>query len=147
MPLIFHFTQPESAEQFASYYGLRWRILRAPWDQPRGSERDEFEDIANHLMATDSAGRLVGVGRLHKNTDTEAQIRYLAIEVDCRGLGVGRAIVQQLESMACAQGTQRIVLNSRKDVVGFYERLGYRVVEAGLTLFGHVEHSKMEKVW
>ena len=34
---------PQNPEEFERYRDLRWRILRAPWNQPRGSELDEIE--------------------------------------------------------------------------------------------------------
>ena len=136
---------PETAEQIEEYFDLRWRVLRAPWKQPLGSERDAFDPSADHVTAHDSNGRLVGVGRVHLNGDTEAQIRYMATEEDCRGLGVGRAILERLEQLARAHGVERIVLNARDDAVEFYERLGYSVIGPGPTLFDEINHSQMEK--
>ena len=137
--------KPETPEQWEEYFDLRWRILRAPWDQPRGSEKDEFDEIADHVTVRDQKGRLVGVGRLHLNNDDEAQIRYMATEEDCRGLGVGRAIIEKLEELARARGVERIVLNARDNVVGFYQHSGYSVIGPGPTMFGKIKHSKMEK--
>jgi predicted GNAT family N-acyltransferase len=138
-------SKPETPEQWGEYFDLRWRILRAPWDQPRGSEKDEFDEIADHVAVRDQEGRLLGVGRLHLNNEKEAQIRYMATEEDCRGLGVGRVIINKLEELARARGVERIVLNARDNVVGFYLRFGYTVIGPGPTLFGKVKHSKMEK--
>ena len=137
--------KPETPEQFVEYFDLRWRIMRAPWDQPRGSERDEFEEAADHVTARDQGGRLLGIGRLHLNNEREAQIRYMAIEEGCRGQGVGRAIIEKLEVLANDRGVKRIVLNARDNVVGFYQRLGYSVIGPGPTMFGKVKHAKMEK--
>ena len=43
--------QPETPEDFEKYFELRWRILRKPWNQPRGSEVDMEEDFSYHIMA------------------------------------------------------------------------------------------------
>ena len=43
---------PQSAEEFAAYYELRWRVLREPWSLPRGSERDELEGSAYPVSYT-----------------------------------------------------------------------------------------------
>jgi len=138
-------SKPETPQQWGEYFDLRWRVLRAPWDQPRGSEKDEFDEIADHVAVRDQDGRLLGVGRLHLNNEKEAQIRYMATEEDCRGLGVGRVIINKLEELARARGVERIVLNARDNVLGFYLRFGYTVIGPGPTLFGKVKHSKMEK--
>ena len=52
-----------SPEQLEHYYDLRWRILRAPWKQPRGSEKDILEEDSYHLMVVDAKQRVIGVGR------------------------------------------------------------------------------------
>ncbi|MEO8332117.1 MAG: GNAT family N-acetyltransferase [Gallionella sp.] len=138
--------KPETPEQFDEYYNLRWRILRAPWDRLRGAEKDEFDVSADHVTVRDQNGRLLGVGRLHFNTGEEAQIRFMATEEDSRGIGVGRALIERLEELARAQGAERIVLNARDNVLGFYQRFGYSVIGPGPTMFDKVKHSKMEKV-
>jgi len=139
-------SRPETAQQFEEYYDLRWRILCAPWGQTRDAGKDELESTADHLTARDEQGRLLGVGRLHLNNEAEAQIRYMACDNNCRGLGAGRAIIEKLEAIALEHGVKRIVLNARKPVLGFYGHLDYTVLGPGPTLFGTIEHSKMEKM-
>lgn len=138
-------TEPETPEEWEEYFDLRWRILRAPWDQPRGSEKDEFDDVADHVAVWDEERRLLGVGRLHLNNEKEAQIRYMATEEDSRGLGIGRVIIEKLEQLARARGVERIVLNARDNVVGFYQHFGYSIIGLGPTMFGKIKHLKMEK--
>jgi len=137
--------QPTSPEEIEAYFDLRWRVLREPWDQPRGSERDELESIAKHVGAYVEEGRLAGVGRLHVSNQREAQLRYMAVEDESRGKGVGREIVEQLESIAQSLDIERITLNSRDSAVEFYQRLGYRVTGAGPTLFDTIKHQNMAK--
>ena len=137
--------KPETPEQFDEYFFLRWRILRAPWDRLRGSEKDEFDETADHVTVRDQDGRLLGIGRLHFNSWQEAQIRFMATEEDCRGTGVGRLLIGRLEEIARARGAERIVLNARDSVLGFYLRFGYAVTGPGPTLFDKIRHSRMEK--
>ena len=54
---------PKTEEEFEKYYELRWRILRKPWNQPLGSERDDDEDNSFHLMAIEN-NKTLGVARL-----------------------------------------------------------------------------------
>ena len=137
--------QPETQQELEEYFDLRWRILRAPWQQPRGSEKDEYDELADHITVRNEQGTLLGVGRLHLTDNSEAQIRYMATEANCRNVGIGKAIVERLETIAYAHGVERVVLNARDNVVGFYERLGYVVIGAGPTLFNEIRHQKMEK--
>ena len=136
---------PESPEEFEEYYDLRWRVLRKPWGQPRESEKDAFDPVADHVSVRDEDGKLIGIGRLHLNNDREAQIRYMATEEDVRGSGVGRVIIERIETIVRERGVRWITLNAREHVVGFYEHLGYRVTGEGPTMFDEIRHSKMRK--
>lgn len=138
-------TKPQTPEEFERYYDLRWRILRAPWDQPRGSEKDEKEDEAIHVMACEEDGIPVGVGRAHFNSPEEAQVRYMAVEENQRGKGVGELILKELERRAGQKGAVYMVLNARDNAVAFYERYGYRIIKQSHTLFGSIPHFEMRK--
>lgn len=136
--------EPASSEDFEQYYALRWRVLREPWDQPRESEKDEYEEGAVHLTAW-SDGLLVGVGRLHFNSPSEAQIRYMAVEEDRRSRGVGAEILRELEKRARDRGAASVVLNARDRAVRFYEKHGYQTTGKASSLFGSVDHWAMRK--
>ena len=137
--------QPQTREEFAKYYQLRWRILRKPWNQPEGSENDELEDSAFHIMVCENDGTVVGVGRLHFNSEDESQIRYMAVEDSYRGRGIGKIVLSKLEEAAKSGGAGQIVLNARETAVQFYEKAGYQVIEPAHTLFGSIKHFKMRK--
>src|SRR6266496_4654459 len=80
---------PKSPSEWDAYFDLRWRILRQPWSQPRGSERDSEDNSAFHLLLMDAAGKDLACGRLHLPAPGEAQIRYMAVEEQARGCGYG----------------------------------------------------------
>lgn len=136
---------PETEEEFAAYYELRWKALRGPWGQPRGSERDELDAAATHVAGYDEAKRLVCVGRLHAVETGVGQVRYMAVEESMRGRGLGQAVLDELERLAKRQGMTAIRLDARESAVGFYQRNGYATEGEGHTLFAVVHHSKMRK--
>ena len=140
-----HISRPVTAEEFEQYYDLRWRILRAPWNKPRGSEKDELEESAEHLIACDVDGKLIGVGRIHYMSKDQAQVRYMAVEENLRGQGVGDAIYRQLESLALYSSVKCITVNARMNAVEFYQRMGFNIVSDGHTLFDEIQHKVMEK--
>lgn len=138
---------PQSDDEFERYYELRWRVLRAPWGQPRGSERDELEERSDHALILGDSGAALAAGRLHLNSPDEAQIRYMAVAETARGQGLGRRIVDYLEGVARQKGVRRIVLNARNEVAGFYTGLGFEAIGPGPTMFGTVAHVRMQKQW
>jgi len=136
--------QPESPEEFKQYYELRYRILREPWGEPEGSEVDDIENQCFHIMAVDNQ-KLVAVGRLQVNTADEAQIRYMAVEKDFEGNGIGRMIVNALEQEAINKKVNTIILDAREPAVGFYHKLGYSIEKKSYVLFNDVQHFRMTK--
>lgn len=137
--------EPATAADLHSYYDLRWRVLRAPWDQPRGSERDAQDRHGIHLMLVDSRGKALAVGRLHFNSIREAQIRYMAVEVTQQRNGLGSRLLAALEARAQALGASHIVLDARESALGFYRRNGYTVIGSGHVLFDRIAHARMRK--
>lgn len=135
---------PQSDSEWEAYYFLRWSILRQPWGQPRGSERDDDEDSAVHRCALVN-GTIVGVGRLHFLSRSQGQIRYMATQPNNRNRGVGRAILSDLEQVAVDAGASEIVLNARESYLDFYMNMGYTAVGIGPTLYNVVKHRRMLK--
>ncbi len=136
---------PSSDDEWDSYFDLRWRVLRAPWHQPRGSERDDRESDSTHLAVWDHTGTPVAVGRMHLNTPAEAQVRYMAVRPGSEGSGSGSRVLAGLEAAARDRGVRRIVLNARQGAQRFYERRGYTVAGPAETMFGQIEHVAMFK--
>lgn len=145
MAVSFTVKTPQTDSERQHYYDLRWRILRAPWQQPRGSERDEYEAGAIHAIAIDRDGNVIGVARLHLVDKTTAQIRYMAIEDSLQKRGVGKALLRYLEAQALASGILRINLDARENCAGFYLKQGYHVTGPGHVLYGEIKHQKMQK--
>ena len=141
-------TTPRTADEFERYFELRWQVLRDPFNQPRGSERDELDlpgSGTEHAVIFADSGEAVAAGRIQLNTPDEAQIRYMAVAESRRGEGLGRLIVRRLEEIARSRGATYAVLNARDEAVGFYRSLGYEVVGVGPTIFKTITHSRMSR--
>lgn len=136
---------PETPTEWQQYYELRWQVLRRPWNQPEGSEKDDREDESWH-RAVFCGGQIAGVARIQMNSLSEAQIRYMAVAPEFRGRGIGRLLVESLEEVAREQGAEKIMLDARSEAVGFYLVLGYQVVGDSYLLFDAIQHYLMEKV-
>jgi predicted GNAT family N-acyltransferase len=136
---------PKTPAEWQDYFDLRWRVLRAPWDQPRGSEKDDREDESQHLMIAGPDSRAIAVGRLHFNSHAEAQVRFMAVDPESRGCGLGSLILREFEHRARAAGATSIVLNAREDAQRFYQKHGFGVVGPAPTIFSAVKHVRMRK--
>ena len=137
--------RPDSDTEWADYYDLRWRILRAPWHQPRGSERDEFDSTAAHHCIFDKHKNVIAIGRLHFIDAQLCQIRYMAVDENHQRQGLGTHILKALEEAAQQKQCIAIQLHARESAVPFYYRYNYKTLGTSHLLYNEVQHYLMQK--
>ncbi|HJU54039.1 MAG TPA: GNAT family N-acetyltransferase [Pyrinomonadaceae bacterium] len=77
-------------------------------------------------------GRPVGCGAIRPHEPGVAEVKRMYVEPAARGLGVGRRILQELESVAGALGYVAIRLETgvkQPAAISLYERAGYQRIE------------------
>jgi predicted GNAT family N-acyltransferase len=137
---------PITADEFKEYFKLRFEVLRRPWNEPEGSEKDELEESSFHVCAKYN-NSIIGACRLqfldeHK---IRAQIRYMCTRIDFQGKGIGKQMISFAEDFAKRNATNTIILHARENAVNFYKSCGYTVIEPSYLLFGSIPHFLMEK--
>lgn len=136
---------PITDSDFKKYFEFRWQMLRAPWQQPPGSEQDELENESFHVMAVDENNSVVGVGRIHFISGSDAQIRYMAVVENKQKQGLGLQLLHALEQYAMNKNMQHIHLHARETAVGFYQKQSYQLIEKSHLLFNTIQHYKLLK--
>ena len=140
------FISPKTEDEFYKYYLLRYNILRKPWKQHPGSEKEESDKNSIHRMLIDSKnGNALAVGRLHFNSNDEGQIRYMAVDNDAQGRGLGTQMIVELESIARKESIKWIILQARENAVPFYKNNGYEIIKKTHLLFNEIQHWLMKK--
>lgn len=84
---------------------------------------------SGELLVLEEAGELVGSVHLARNGD-DTEISLVAVRPARQGNGFGSLLISIAESRARASGcraTRLSIVNHRRDLLGFYERLGYVV--------------------
>ena len=142
---MYRVTEPDSSEQFEKIYELRYTVLREPWDQHRGTERDDAEQSSVHAMIVNERDECIATGRLQFNSKEEGQIRYMAVDDRYRGQHLGKQILDYLEAKAKAHGCRKMILQAREVAVEFYQAMGYSVEEKSFLLFDAIQHYRMSK--
>lgn len=142
---IFKTAHPQTEVEFSQYFSLRYRVLRQPWHQPLGSERDANENERHHFILVNDKEDIVGVCCLQKNSETEMQLRYMAIDPLHCGKQLGNYLMLAAEEKALALGMQSVFLQARENAVSFYKRNGYQIVEKTFLLFNAIQHFSMIK--
>lgn len=143
--IVFKVVTPQTEEELEAYYHFRWQYLRQPWNFPPGSEKDEYEQVAEHRMIVDGKGDIVACGRVHMNTAEEAQIRHIAVHSDHQRKGVGQMILGALENVAREQGAIRAVTNSREISIPFFSGCGFVIEREAPNELGLLKRQQMVK--
>jgi len=136
---------PETPEEFQRYRDLRWKILRAPHNQPKITEKDDAGTKDFPIMVCEVDGIPIGVGRAHFVSEHLAQIRSISVEPEWEGKGIGSIVLSALEKIVTEKGARRIIIHARNNAIEFYIKNGYQTVKPSYTLFGEIEHTLMEK--
>jgi len=141
--------EPKSKKDIDAYYFFRWKILRKPFGQLLGSEKDDYEKKSFHLMMVNKSNDILAIGRIHivnnESNPLAAQIRYMAVKNKCERLGFGTMILKSLEKYAIDNNIKIIFLNSRESAIKFYKKNGYQIINKAHTLYGTIKHWSMQK--
>ncbi len=123
---------------------LRYAILREPWDKPKETATDGMEESSINAYIEEN-GKAIACGRLQDNGNGLGQIRYMAVDANYQGKGLGKLIVSKLEEEAKRIGLTTIELQARENAVEFYKSQGYIVEETSFKLWDIIQHYLMVK--
>jgi len=124
---------------------LRDKILRRPWGQPKETATDTLEHSSINAYIADETENIIACGRLQENENKIGQIRFMAVDDNQQGKGLGKKIVEFLEIKAKELHLNKIELQARDNAVKFYESMGYTIKEKSFLLWGQIQHYLMEK--
>ena len=138
--------QPQTMDDFKAYYALRYRVLREPLGQPKGTEKDDFEPLSHHYMAVNEQnGEIAGVVKLFERELALGQFSHIAVSEKYQHQGIGRLLVNTVESKAKELGFKKMGTLTRVTATGFYERCGYIPQGFAEMLFGKLKMIWLEK--
>jgi N-acetylglutamate synthase-like GNAT family acetyltransferase len=135
---------PQTPEEWEAYFDLRYRVLREPLGKERGTERNEGDKTATHFACFKN-NQIIGVARLDRLDETCCQVRFVAIETNLQGQGIGKIIMDAVEYKAKTDGFKTMVLHARDYALPFYQKLGYQLVGPSYKLFDSLQHFEMNK--
>jgi predicted GNAT family N-acyltransferase len=124
-------------------FEVRRSVFIEGQDVPESIEMDGNDDDAIHFVILDG-DQPVGTARLRMPESETAKPERVAVLEAYRGQGVGRRLMELIESEARTQGCSRAVLHAQTHVVEFYETLGYEVTSEEFEEAG-IPHVEMEK--
>ena len=100
---------------------------------PRELEWDEWDERCDHAIACAPDGRAIGTARLAH----DGRLGRMAVLRECRGRGVGAALLEALLERARELSLSRVTLHAQTHAAGFYRRFGFserggEFLEAGI---------------
>lgn len=134
---LFKVREAGYAEQNEAIRAVRFRVFVEEQKVPAELEMDERDPVCSHVIAW-SGETPIGTGRLLD----DGHIGRVAVLAEWRGKGVGDAIMRRLMDLARSRGMTQVELSAQTHAIGFYERLGFRIVGAPFQEAG-IEHVYM----
>ena len=115
------------SKEYHQMVNLRHEILRKPLGLQFG--KDELEAEKDEiLIGAFEDDKILGCCMLVKSNDKTCRLRQMAVINKLQGKGIGKALMVFAENLARDRGYRTLTMHARKSAIGFYERLGYRVV-------------------
>ena len=118
-------------EQWQTYHDIRRTVLFEARGLTGYDENHPDDRMPGHLPVLLMFGTTpVGAARLDLVGDREACVRTVAIRQDSQRRGFGRALMAGLDDIAARHGVRKLNVHAAPEAVGFYEALGWAVVDA-----------------
>lgn len=118
-------------------YAIRRTVFIIEQAVPEEIEIDDLDPVACHVLAY-LDGKPVGTGRI----TPDGRIGRMAVLAECRGCGVGRAILDALIDIGRRSDAPRLYLSAQCHAIPFYEKSGF-VAEGPVYLDAGIEHRHM----
>lgn len=126
-------------------FTVRREVFIEGQDVDEEIEMDGKDGDAIHFVITKTTSEEpIGTARLRIPEAGIAKPERVAVREQYRGDGVGRKLMDLIESEAREQGCTRAILHAQTRVVPFYEKLGYEITSEEFEEAG-IPHVEMEK--
>jgi DNA-binding MarR family transcriptional regulator/GNAT superfamily N-acetyltransferase len=127
--------RPEARYCMGEYFAELDRRFDAGFDPATSipADADDMRPPAGLFLVAKLHGDPVGCGALKLHDDRPTELKRMWVSPDVRGLGVGRRLLDQLETQAAAHGSRRVQLETNRslsEAIGMYRSRGYREVSA-----------------
>ena len=115
------------SKEYQQMVKLRNVILRQPLGLSFTPEElaKEKEDI---LIGAFDDDEMLACCMLTKTDDKCLRLRQMAVQNNLQGKGIGASMMNFAEILARDKGFKKLIMHARKTAIGFYEKLGYKVV-------------------
>ena len=125
-----------TAEELQQAQEIRVRVFEEEQGIPHELNIDGVDRAASHVLVFDGE-EPVATARLTVVAEGEGMIARIAVLPSHRGKGLGRHLVQELETMGRNDGLHTLCLEPHAHLEDFYHALGYEKVAGSVNVAGH----------
>ncbi len=114
------------SHEYRQMVKLRDDILRKPLGlnfTPLELEQEKN----NILIGAFDDDEMLGCCMLVEADPITVRLRQMAVLNDLQGKGIGKVLMSFAENIARDRGYKKLIMNARKNAIGFYEKMGYKV--------------------
>jgi predicted GNAT family N-acyltransferase len=108
-------------------------------------EIDKYEADCLHMVGYDADNKPVYTARLLALTPNTVKLQRVAIVEAYRGQGLGHELMAEVEAKAALENYSQIILGAQTQVTGFYEAMGYEIMDTPEYLDAGIIHVDMQK--
>jgi predicted GNAT family N-acyltransferase len=113
-------------KEYQQMVKLRDDILRKPLGL-RFTPEELEDEKDNLLIGAFEDDNILACCMLVEEKSDIVKLRQMAVLNVVQGKGIGRALMQFAENLARDHGYKILTMHARKNAVGFYEKMGYKV--------------------
>lgn len=125
----------KNQQELEEMFYQRWLVLRSPLGMEIGSERDNHEDGALHLIAVCDR-KIIASARLRELPAKLGSISYVAVLPEFQNQGIGTKLIKNLIAKAQQKNLKTLRLMSRINAIKFYQKLGFSEQENSFDYLG-----------
>ncbi len=125
-----------TAEELQQAQEIRVRVFEEEQGFPHEVNIDGVDRAASHVLVFDGEVP-VATARLTVVAEGEGMIARIAVLPSHRGKGLGRPLVQELETMGRNDGLHTLCLEPHAHLEDFYHALGYEKVAGSVNVAGY----------
>ena len=128
-------------------YDLRRRVLRANDPAANVLNAADDEPATRHFAGYVDGELMVSASFFAEGARGVYQLRYMATDPRVQGRGYGAGVLAAAERQLADEGATRLWANARDSALGFYRRLGWRVIEGSehVSAETQIPHTVIEK--
>ncbi|MBG9987670.1 GNAT family N-acetyltransferase [Aerococcaceae bacterium DSM 111176] len=108
-------------------------------------EIDGTDDSKHHVVGYLN-GQALATARITPLDDDTLKIQRVAVQQGQRGLGIGRKLMEEIESFARTNNFKRLILSAQDPVIPFYEHVDYVITNNEGYFEAGIPHHDMEKI-